>query len=118
MREPGDMVTQRCGEGLPAVLGLMQPGIWRWEKIGGDGKGNAAVWWLAKLLRNSVRWCGGDLSRVRSLSSAILSEFRGLALVLTTQPLVAWYLNHVTIFALVMRRTHLNKGIVIIRTLS
>jgi hypothetical protein len=33
----------------------MQPGIWRWEKIGGDGKGNAAVWWLAKLLRNSVK---------------------------------------------------------------
>ena len=58
MREPDDMVTQRCGEGLPAVLGLMQPGIWRWEKIGGDGKGNAAVWWLAKLLRNSVKWCG------------------------------------------------------------
>lgn len=79
------------------------------EKIGGDGKGNAAVWWLAKLLRNSVKlWCGGDLSRVRSLSSSILSEFRGLALVLTTQPLVAWHLNHVTTFALVMRRTHLN----------
>lgn len=33
MREPGDMVTQGCGEGLLAVLGLMQLGTWKWEKI-------------------------------------------------------------------------------------
>ena len=116
MREPSDMVTQGCGEGLLAVLGLMQLGTWKWEKIGGNGKGNAAVWWLAKLLRNHVKlWCDcgglcvgwGDL-----LSGSILSEFHGLALmvstlVLTTQPLVAWHSNHVTTFALVMRM-HLN----------
>ena len=55
MREPSDMVTQGCGEGLLAVLGLMQLGTCRWEKIGGDGKGNAVVWWLAKLLRYHVK---------------------------------------------------------------
>lgn len=45
MREPSGMVTQRCGEGLLAVLGLMQPGMrkWRgrtgWKRGGRMGRG-------------------------------------------------------------------------------